>query len=175
MLSILSALAIDVTARHLSEEYSDDEDSGVGSGLGMFVGIVVLLLCCCFYCACRESANRFIGCPEASYCGLGSDQDSEVCGSACGLVFGTVRCRFHRGFSPASQSPVIQPAGLGRALASRDPRKPLTRAAILYLVSSTHTRTLCELPGRSQQERDRREGAAGACVRDQEQPKRWRW
>ena len=82
----LSAL-IDV-ARQLSERHNADEED-TSPDLVTPAGFMFLVLCCCFYCGCRERANRYLGCPEDSMCGLGSDGDSEWCNSGCSILFGT--------------------------------------------------------------------------------------
>ena len=83
----LSAL-IDVV-RQLSEEYNEEEED-TSPDLFTPAGFMFLVLCCCFYCGCRERANRYLGCPEDSICGLSADGDSEWCSSGCSIFFGTV-------------------------------------------------------------------------------------
>ena len=83
----LSALA--VVARQLSEDYNGEAED---TSLDVFTpaGFMFFLLCCCIYCGCRERANRCLGCPEESVCGLASNADSEWCNSGCSILFGTV-------------------------------------------------------------------------------------
>ena len=79
---------IDVV-RQLSEEYNEDEED-TSPDLFTPAGFMFLVLCCCFYCGCRERANRYLGCPEDSVCGLSADGDSEWCKSSFSIFFGAV-------------------------------------------------------------------------------------
>ena len=84
----LSAL-IDV-ARQLSEDYKAEDEEDTSPDMFTPAGFMLLVICCCFYCGCRERANRCLGCPEDSICGLAANADSEWCNSGCSILFGTV-------------------------------------------------------------------------------------
>ena len=84
---VLSALV--GAARHLSEDYNEEEEE-TALDLTIPAGFMFILLCSCVYCGCRERANRCLGCPEDSLCGVGSGQDGELCGSGCSILIGTI-------------------------------------------------------------------------------------
>ena len=70
-----------VSLRRLTEE-EDEEDTSADYSVP--AGMFIMVLWCCAYCLWREKANRMLGCPEDSYCGLSTNGDSdEICGNCC--------------------------------------------------------------------------------------------
>ena len=76
-----------IAARQLSEDFEEEDTS---TDLTIPAGFMFILICCCIYCGCRERMNAVLGCPEDSYCGIGSEQSGEACGSGCSIIFGTL-------------------------------------------------------------------------------------
>ena len=70
-----------MSLRRLTEE-EDEEDTSADYSVP--AGMFIMVLWCCAYCLWREKANRMLGCPEDSYCGLSTNGDSdEICGNCC--------------------------------------------------------------------------------------------